>query len=295
MRKYLAEFVATFFLVFVGAGSILAEVYLANVRVTDSFGVLGVALATGLALAVAIAAVAHVSGGHVNPAVTIAFLLARRISLRDAAGYVVGQCAGATAAAFLLKGFIPGEVFSFAGGGVPALGDQVTPLTAIGIEGVLTFFLAFAVWGTAVDKRGPNNIAPLAIGLTVTFGTLAGGAFTGAAMNPARWLGPAIASGQFANAAVWIAGPLLGALLGSVLYETFLMGPDAEMSELVEEDVRVKTDDATAMRMEPERERELERRMDDDMRPEPQPPPPPPPDEPPPRPPDAPPPSEPPP
>ncbi|MGH9198022.1 MAG: MIP/aquaporin family protein, partial [Acidimicrobiia bacterium] len=263
LRKYIAEFVATFFLVFVGAGSIISEVFLANFRVTDSFGLLGVALAHGLALAVAIAAVAHISGGHVNPAVTIAFLLSRRISARDAVGYIVSQCAGAIAAAFILKGFSPSEVYNFTGGGVPALAQGISPLAAVGIEGVLTFFLAFAIWGVAVDKRGPNVIAPLAIGLTVTFDTLAGGAFTGAAMNPARWLGPAVASGAFGNFFVWIVGPILGALLGSVLYDTFLLDDqdDLGMMEPEEEDVLVKTGDRSRAEAERSQMRDREERI----------------------------------
>lgn len=246
MRKYLAEFISTFFLVFVGAGSMIADIQLANFRVTDSFGLTGVALAHGLALAVAIAATAHISGGHVNPAVSLAFWIARRISLTDMLGYVLAQLLGGLVAAFLLRGFLPAELFRFAGGGVPSL--QVPVLSGIGIEAILTFFLVFTIWGTAVDKRGPNLLAPLAIGLALTFGIFAGGAFTGAAVNPARWLGPAIASGEFSNAVVWIAGPILGALLGSVLYETFLMGdqppPDAGvMTPEEEEDYEVEAGD----------------------------------------------------
>lgn len=229
MKKYVAEFVAAFFLVFAGAGAIISDHFLSQVRVVDSFGPLGIALAHGLALAVAIAAVMRISGGHANPAISLAFFVARRLSFKDLIGYVVGQCAGAVAAAFLLSRLLAKQSFEFTSGGIPGLGEGVESLQGAAIEVVLTFFLAFVIWGVAVDRKGPNNIAPLAIGLTLVFDILAGGPFTGAAMNPARWLGPAVASGNFSNAIVWVAGPILGALLASLLYETlFLTDQPAE-------------------------------------------------------------------
>lgn len=235
MRRYVAEFVATFFLVFIGAGSVVADGYLSGVRVTDTFGLAGIAFAHGLALAVAIAAVAHVSGGHVNPAISFAFWIARRLSARDLLFYVVSQLLGGVAAAFLLKGLLPAAAFEFTGGGVTGLAQDVAVLDGIAIEVVLTFFLAFTIWGVAVDRRGPRAIAPLAIGLVLTFDILAGGAFTGGAMNPARWFGPALASGQFANAIVWTVGPILGALLGSLIYEYFILGEQPAAIQEVEE------------------------------------------------------------
>lgn len=232
MRKYVAEFIAVFFLVFAGAGAIIADNQLAQVRITDSFGPLGIALAHGLALGVAIAAVIHISGGHVNPAISIAFWVARRLSARDAVGYVVAQLLGGTAAAFLLKALTPTGTFNFVSGGVPGLAD-VEVYQGAAIEVILTFFLAFVIWGVAVDRKSFRSLAPFAIGLTVAFGVLVGGPFTGAAMNPARWLGPALAGGGFANWPVWTAGPILGALLASLLYETFLLSePDEELGEM---------------------------------------------------------------
>ena len=230
MRKYVAEFIATFFLVFVGVGAILSDAFLASTSFEKVFGVLGVALAHGLALSMAIAVTMHISGGHVNPAVSIAFWIARRLSLQDMIGYVVAQLLGATFAAFLLKVFTPAEIFDF-NSGVPAL-SGIEVVQGTGIEVVLTFFLVFVIWAVAVDKRGPAVLAPFAIGLTVTFDILAGGAFTGAAMNPARWLGPALAGGGFADAVVWTAGPILGALLASLLYETVFLGDDTEAGAL---------------------------------------------------------------
>ena len=227
MRKYIAEFIAVFFLVFVGAGSIVADTYLESFRVVQSFGLLGIAFAHGLALAMAIAAVGHISGGHVNPAISIAMWVSRRLSLKDLGGYIVAQMAGAVAAAGALKLVAPRQLYeSFTSIGVPGLAEEVNMFNGIAFEAILTFFLAFVIWGVAVDRRGPASIAPLAIGLTVTFAILAGGAFVGAALNPARWFGPALVAGSWENFLVWIVGPILGALLASLVYETFLLTDD---------------------------------------------------------------------
>lgn len=220
MRKYVAEFIVAFFLVFAGAGAIVADHYLQAVRITESFGFLGIALAHGLALAIAIAAVGRISGGHGNPAVSLAAWVARRLSGADLAGYIVAQLLGGTVAALLLRGLLPNASVTETSLGVPALAEGIGVLPGVAIEIILTFFLVITIWGTAVDRRGNNTIAPLAIGLVLVFDILAGGPFTGAAMNPARWFGPAILSGpQWGNAVVWIAGPIVGALLGSIVYE----------------------------------------------------------------------------
>lgn len=236
MKRYLAEFIAAFFLVFAGVGAIVSNQYRLEVQVQDGVGLLGIALAHGLALALAIAAIGRISGGHANPAVSLAFLVARRISFKDFLGYVVAQLLGGVAAAFLLKRLLPPDSVSFVGTGVPGLADKIEPFQGAAIEVILTFFLVFVIWGVAVDKRGPKNLAPFAIGLAVTFDILAGGTFTGAAMNPARWFGPALAGAAsfspkalgaaLTNWPVWTAGPILGALLASLLYETFFLSDE---------------------------------------------------------------------
>ncbi|MGI8426252.1 MAG: MIP/aquaporin family protein, partial [Actinomycetota bacterium] len=235
LRRYLAEFLATFFLVFAGVGAIVADQQLAVVLVRDSFGPLGIALATGLALTVALAAIGRISGGHANPAVSLAFFVTGRISAKDMAGYIGAQLLGGIAAAFLIKGLFLEAAVSQTGVGVNALGPGVKVMQGLSIEIILTFILTFVIWGTAVDRHGPKNIAPIAIGLTVTAGILIGGPFTGAAMNPARWFGPALASGQFANSLVWVAGPIVGALLASLLYESFFLTdqlPEESLAEI---------------------------------------------------------------
>jgi glycerol uptake facilitator protein len=228
VKKYLAEFVGTFMIVFMAAGSLVADVYLSSFRVTDSFGPLGLALAYGLAVAVALAAFGRISGGHFNPAISFAAFLSRRLPGRELLGYVGGQLSGALVAGAFLRALMPSQPYQFVGGGAPGVGNGVTMLQATGVEIVLTFFLALTVWAVGVDRRARPSLAPVAVGLVVVAGVIAGGSFSGGAMNPARWLGPALVAGAFANWPVWIIGPLLGATLGSLLYETFFLEEEPE-------------------------------------------------------------------
>ena len=230
MKKYIAEFIAAFFLVFAGTGAIVADQTLAVVLVRDTFGMLGVALAFGLALAVVIAAIGGISGGHANPAVSIAFYISRRLSAKDLGGYIAAQLLGGLLASLLVARVFLSEAVDATGAGVPALGPGTTLLQGGLIEVLLTFMLVFVIWGVAVNPNGPKIIAPLAIGLTYSFGVIIGGAFTGGAMNPARWFGPGVVSGQYANWPVWILGPIVGALLASTVYELFFLD-EAEAAE----------------------------------------------------------------
>lgn len=231
MKRYIAEFIATFFLVFAGTAAIVADQQLAVVLVRDTFGILGIALAHGLALAVVIAAVGRISGGHANPAVSIAFYIARRLSAKDLGGYVAAQLLGGLFAALIVKQIFSPDLVNSVSAGVPGLADGTGILQGGLIEVVLTFFLVFVIWGTAVDGKGPKIIAPLAIGLTVAFDIIIGGPFTGAAMNPARWFGPAVASGRFASWPVWVLGPIVGALIASTAYELFFIDPEEAPAE----------------------------------------------------------------
>lgn len=223
MRKYLAEFIASFMVVFLAAGAIVADEYLTHVRLTDSFGPLGIVAAYAVAVAIAMAVIMPISGGHVNPAISIAAFVSRRLPGKDVVGYVLAQLVGAVVAGFLLRGIAPKDAFNFVSGGAPGLGQGISVLQGAGIEAVLTFFLAITFWAVAVDSRGPRALAPLAVGGVMFVAGLAGAAFTGAAMSPARWLGSALASTHGANWLVWVAGPLLGALLGSLAYETIFL------------------------------------------------------------------------
>jgi len=232
VRRYLAELIASFIVVFAAAGAVVADVFLTHVRLADSFGPLGIVAAYGLAVAIAMLAVMPISGGHVNPVITVSAYVARRISPADAGGYLVAQLLGAVLAAFVLKGIVPKSAFQFASGGAPGLAQGISVLKGSLVELVLTFFLAFTFWAVCLDERGPRALAPFAVGTVIALGGLAGAAFTGAAMNPARWLGPALASGHYGNWPVWVAGPLLGALLGSLAYEALFMVEPGESVEV---------------------------------------------------------------
>jgi MIP family channel proteins len=208
----IAEAVGTFLFFFVGIGAVVAA--------TD---LVGVALAHGLALAVLVSALGAVSGGHFNPAVTVAVRLAGGIGWGAAVIYVVAQLVGAVAAGFAVKAVFPEAAYTEFGGGTPALGDGITVAAGIGIEAVLTLLLVLAVFGTAIDPRAPK-IGGLAIGLAVAADIMMGGPLTGGAMNPARWFGPAVASGDYTDWYVWWVGPLIGAIVGAVLYRYALAG-----------------------------------------------------------------------
>ncbi|TMI98602.1 MAG: aquaporin [Bacillati bacterium ANGP1] len=217
-RAALAEAVGTFALIFIGAGSVIAD-QLSGGRL----GLVGVALAHGLAIATMVSATGHVSGGHLNPAVTAGFVVARRMTVRVGVGYVVAQLVGASVGGFLLVASFPEAARQAVHLGTPALGRGVTPGVGIVVETVLTFLLVFTVFGVAVDARGPRGTAGLMIGLVIAMDILAGGVLTGGAMNPARAFGPALFSGAWQNHLVYWLGPLLGGAAAAWLYESTLI------------------------------------------------------------------------
>ena len=174
------------------------------------------AFAHGLALAVLVSALGPISGGHFNPAVTLAIWIMGKIKPMVAATYVVAQLIGAVAAGFALKAVFA-DSWQASNIGTPALGPGITPALGIGIEAILTALLVLTVIGTAVDPRAPK-IGGLAIGLAVAADILVGGPLTGAAMNPARWFGPAVAAGASADWYVWWIGPLIGAGVAALIY-----------------------------------------------------------------------------
>lgn len=216
-KAAVAEFVATFALIFVGAGAVI-------VASSGQLDLVGVALAHGLVLAIMVSVIGHISGGQVNPAVTIALWTAGKIGTQRGAVLIVAQLVGAVMGALLLRYVVGGEAFENGGAGAPALAPTLAVGKGIVLEAILTFFLVFVVFGTAVDDRGPwNKTAGFTIGLTIAFDILAFGPLTGAAMNPARWLGPALVGGEWADALVWIVGPIAGAIIAGVLYTAVLL------------------------------------------------------------------------
>jgi aquaporin Z len=221
LRPLVAEFVGVFFLVFVGTGAIVANTYREGV-----VGLVGVALAFGLALAIAVSATTNISGGHINPAVTLGLWSIGRIGWRQAGLYVAAQLLGAVVASLAIKGLYPEMAGRIAQLGAPQLAPVLTLAQGIVLEAILTFFLAFAVMATVVDPAGPK-LAGFAVGLTLTVGMLAGGPLTGGALNPARAFGPAlVANAWLAQLVFWI-GPILGAIAAMQLYERLLLKRDA--------------------------------------------------------------------
>jgi MIP family channel proteins len=215
LRRAVAEFVGTFALVFIGVGSILFS----------GGQLVPIALAHGLVIAVMATAVGHISGGHFNPAVTFGFVVTRRMELPLAAVYWITQLLAATIGALALRVVFPDAVNL--DNGVPQVNEAVGLGPALLAEGILTFFLVWVVFATAADPGGAfKSIAGLAIGLTITFDILAGGPLTGAAMNPARALGPEFVQGLWSDWWIYWVGPLAGGGLAALLYEfLYLRGP----------------------------------------------------------------------
>jgi len=216
LRKFVAEFIGTFALIFVGVGAIAS-----NHINGGQTGLLGIALAHGLTIAVMVSATMAISGGHLNPAITIGFLLTKKINFAGAVNYIIAQCLGAIAAAYLLKFCFPALALAAVNFGTPSLMPGLAVSMGLITEIILTFFLMFVIFGTAVDPRAPK-VGGLFIGLTVTLDILIGGPLTGAAMNPARHLGPALISGNLSNIWLYWAGPVIGSVLAAFCYDKIL-------------------------------------------------------------------------
>jgi MIP family channel proteins len=217
LRRGIAEFIGAFTLVFIGAGAIMV----------GSGGLVGVAFAYGLALAVMITAFGHISGGHFNPAVTLGLLVTRRIAVGLAGVYWLMQFAGAVVASLLLWWIFPAEAIGPAGLGASILHPSIGSGAGFALEAIMTFFLVITFFAVAVDERGAfKAVAGLGIGLVLTMDTLCGGPLTGAAMNPARAFGPELVYDVW-ESYTWIyyAGPAVGAVLAAVLYELLYLQP----------------------------------------------------------------------
>jgi aquaporin TIP len=209
MGAFIAEFIGTFALILVGAGTIING---------GGAGLLGVALAHGLVIVVFGSALGAISGGHFNPAVTVAMLATGRIDAAKAGGYIVSQILGSILAAFILTQVFPAETVTAAKLGTPLLSSTTSIGAGIILEFITTFFLVLAIFGTAVDARAPK-LGALFIGLTVTLDILFIGPMTGAAMNPARSFGPALVGGYMDNFWLYWIAPVAGAVAAAFLYD----------------------------------------------------------------------------
>jgi aquaporin NIP len=208
-RRAVAEGLAALALVFAGCGAIVADA-----EYDGALGAVGVALVFGLVIMVMVYATGHLSGAHINPAVTLAFTLARHFPPREAAVYISAQLGGALAGALLLLAVWPDQP-AHLGATVPSVGVG----SALVYELVMTAFLMFVIMAVATDTRAVGAGAAIAIGGTVGLDALFGGPVTGASMNPARSFGPALAAGEWSEFWVYLAGPMVGGVLGALAYE----------------------------------------------------------------------------
>lgn len=219
-RPCLAEFIGTFYLCFAGISAILCN----TPSVGGMSGLLGIALAHGLALSIAVHVFGGVSGAHFNPAVTSGFLITGRITAPMAAAYVTAQLLGATTAAGFCRMIFPADAVAATTLGLPLPAAWATTSVVLTAEFIMTFLLMTSVFGTAVDQRGLGvKIGGFGIGLTVAFDILAGGAVTGASMNPARSFGPALELMHWDwHWAYWVA-PIAGACTAALMYEHLIL------------------------------------------------------------------------
>lgn len=208
-RRSAAEAMAAFALVFAGCGAVVA-----NAQYDGALGAVGVSLVFGLIIMVMVYATGHLSGAHINPAVTVAFTLSRHFPARDAAAYIAAQLIGAIGGALVLLAVWPDQPGNL-GATVPSVGVG----SAFVYELVLTAFLMFVIMAVATDTRAAGAAAAIAIGGTVGLDALFGGPVTGASMNPARSVGPALAAGEWTDFWIYVLGPLAGAALGALAYQ----------------------------------------------------------------------------
>jgi aquaporin NIP len=208
-RRALAEGIAAFALVFAGCGAIVADATYGG-----GLGVVGVALAFGLVIMVMVYATGHLSGAHINPAVTLAFTLTRHFPPREAAAYIAAQCAGAALAALTLLAIWPSQPAEL-GTTAPSVGVG----SALVYEALLSAFLMFVIMAVATDTRAVGAAAAIAIGGTIGLDALFGGPVTGASMNPARSLGPALAAWDWHDLWIYLVAPIAGAAAGGLAYQ----------------------------------------------------------------------------
>jgi MIP family channel proteins len=228
LRGLLAELIATFTFVFMGIGAVgvVVGAGISQVVPFDTAGLVVIALGHGLGIFLGIVVIGRITGAHMNPAVTIAAIISGNVGIIRGFSFIVGQLGGAILAALLLETFVWSGI-----DGLGVHGLSVSAGDGFAIEIILTFFLVFTIFATAIDKRGNTAWAPLAIGLVVFVDHLIAVPLTGASMNPARSLGPALIHGQWADHWVYWAGPIIGGITAAITY-VLLFGAKEDQSKL---------------------------------------------------------------
>lgn len=215
----IAEFIGTFTLIFIGAGSICL-----NEMTHGGVGLLGIAAAHGLAIAVMVSALAQISGGKFNPAISLGIWAGGKQGMMPTLYEIGAQLLGGIVGALFLKWIFPSAISEAVKLGTPALGENITVAAGIFAEVILTFLLVFTVYGAAIDKRGAfKAVAGFAIGCVILFNILMAGGVTGGAMNPARAFGPALIAGEWSYQYIYWIGPIIGGLLAGLLYSRVMM------------------------------------------------------------------------
>lgn len=207
LRRALAEAIGTFFLVLIGPGAVMVNAYS-----NGALGGTGIALAFGFVVLAMVVTLGHISGAHINPAVTVAFWSVRRFPGREVFPYVLAQCSGAIAAALVLRSVL--GTIGDSGATLPHVGIE----RAFLVEWLLSFVLMLVIMAVATDGRVADGVAAIAVGLTVGFCALLG-PLTGSSMNPARSLGPALAGGQWVGQWLYWIAPLTGMIAAARVYE----------------------------------------------------------------------------
>lgn len=225
-RRCTAEMIGTGFLVFFGCASVIM-----NAFPGAGFNVFGIAMVHAFVLSLGVSMTMGISGGHLNPAVTIGLLSVQRITLRDAFAYVVSQLAGALVAAFIVRAAVAPNVGAVAGFGTPHVSSDVSFPHAIFLEAIFAFLLMSGVMGTIVSPRGPK-IGGFGVGLTLIPIVMVGAPLTGGVANPARAFGPAVVALIPTAQAVWWIGPILGAIAAALLWHHIIL---AERTETIDE------------------------------------------------------------
>jgi aquaporin Z len=215
-KAYVAEFIGTFAFVFISVGTMTA-----NQMLSGSIGQLGIVLASGFTLAAMISATAALSGGHLNPAITIGLALARKIDRETAISFIFFQCLGALVAMLVLEVTMPTVSLAAVSFGVPRPGLNISSIQILLAEFSLTFILMFVFYGTIVDQRA-SKVGGLFVGLTYAVGLFVAGPISGGALNPARHFGPALISGTFDYFWIYWVGPVAGATLAALIYNLIL-------------------------------------------------------------------------
>lgn len=222
LKRSIAELIGTFVLVFLGTGSVVTTVVF--LPPVTSAGLFLIGLSFGFAVLIMIYAFGHISGTHINPAVSIALWATGRFPAKDMVAYIVAQLIGAALASFVIVAIVGTRAID-AGMGGTLPGEGVSYLQAIIVEAVTTFFLVLTIWGAAVDSRAAKGFAGLAIGMVVAADIIVTGPIAGASMNPARTFGPLLSetlwggTTDWAKFPIYIIGPIVGAVLAAVVYD----------------------------------------------------------------------------